>query len=91
MRPAFEDLVGAGAVLSGLGADQCSPEARAAIGAFQAVGDNIEQLLLDCASGQELDQIGFGGDVRMAAQINVSRTAPLLEDGAFVDSVTVAS
>ena len=86
LRPAFEDLIGAGAVLTELGADQCSPEARAAVAAFQAVGDNIEPLLLDCASGRELDQIGFRGDVRAAAQINVSRAAPLLEEGAFVDS-----
>lgn len=91
LRPAFEDLVGAGAVLNEFGTDMCSPEARAAIGAYQAAECNVEQLLLDCVSGRELDQIGFGGDVRIAAQINTSSAAPLLVNGAFVDSATLAS
>jgi 2-phosphosulfolactate phosphatase len=86
LRPAVEDLWGAGAVLDALGPADLSPEAQAAVGAFAAVGD-IGRALHDCASGRELVTIGFAADVDIAAERDASTVVPVLRDGVFVDAV----
>ncbi len=86
LRPAVEDLWGAGAVLAGLGPEGASPEARAAVAGFLAVRDRLPEALRDCASGRELVEDGFGGDVDLAAAYDVSRVVPILEGDAFVDA-----
>jgi 2-phosphosulfolactate phosphatase len=81
LRPAVEDLVGAGAVLHAL-AGRPSPEARAAVAAFLAA-DDLAATLADCASGRELAARGQAADLPLAAEHDVSQTVPLLRDGAF--------
>jgi 2-phosphosulfolactate phosphatase len=49
LRPAVEDLVGAGAILHALSPTHPSPEALAAIGAFRAVPD-LDRFIRECAS-----------------------------------------
>ncbi len=88
MRPAFEDQIGAGAILDGLDGARPSPEAESAIAAFRAVRGRLEAALLDCASGRQLSEIGFPDDVREAARLDASRCVPLLEEGALVDGAT---
>jgi 2-phosphosulfolactate phosphatase len=87
LRPAVEDLWGAGAVLDALGAvgveDALSPEARHAADAFRALGATLAGSLDACASGRELADAGFAEDVALAAQVDVSRVVPVLRDGAF--------
>ena len=83
LRPAVEDLVGAGAILAGLGIEPASPEATAAIGAFRAAARDLPRFLGACASGRELRELGFTEDVALAAQMDVSDAAPLLTAGAF--------
>jgi 2-phosphosulfolactate phosphatase len=83
LRPAYEDLIGAGAILSALDAGHFSPEARAAIAAFHDSRDVLDQRLLDCASGRELAEAGFQRDVELAAQLDSSTAVPRLADGAF--------
>ena len=83
LRPAVEDLVGAGAILAGLGIEPASPEARAAVGAFQAAARDLPRFLSACASGRELRELGFTQDVELAAQLDVSDAAPLLTAGSF--------
>jgi 2-phosphosulfolactate phosphatase len=85
MRPAFEDLVGAGAILCALNATAPSPEAITAIGAFKACENRLQTLLLDCESGRELVKAGFREDVTIASELNVSRIIPVLIDGEFRD------
>jgi 2-phosphosulfolactate phosphatase len=88
LRPAFEDLVGAGAIiaeLSDLGARALSPEASAAEAAFRRSRRRLHAMLRGCASGRELVGRGFGADVEWSAQLNVSRAVPTLRAGAFVD------
>jgi 2-phosphosulfolactate phosphatase len=80
LRPAVEDLVGAGAIIAALDGS-LSPEASAAAGAFRAV-DVIAQLA-ESASGRELVDAGFPADVELAAMLNASRTVPVLREGAF--------
>jgi len=89
LRPAVEDLWGAGAVLSALaagGRPGFSPEARAARATYEAIGTDLAAALHDCAGGQELDALGFGADVDVAAEVGASSVVPVLRDGVFVDA-----
>jgi 2-phosphosulfolactate phosphatase len=82
LRPAAEDLWGAGAVLDALGPADLSPEAAAAVAAFRAT--RLPGDLAACSSGRELVARGYGGDVEMAADVDVSTVVPVLREGAFV-------
>jgi 2-phosphosulfolactate phosphatase len=84
MRVAFEDLVGAGAIIAHLPSDGWSPEARAAAAAFQDARPDLEQQVFACPSGRELTDIGFAEDVRLAADLNVSSSVPRLVEGVYL-------
>jgi 2-phosphosulfolactate phosphatase len=84
LRPAVEDLVGAGAILDALGAARPSPEARAAIAGFRAAANDLPAFLAGCASGRELIAAGFPDDVAIAAEFDVDLLPPILRAGAFV-------
>ncbi len=83
LRPAAEDLIGAGAILAALSSENPSPEARVAIGAFRTIEPELCQFLLDCSSGKELRGKGFGKDIEIAAQLDVSTTVPWLQGTAI--------
>jgi 2-phosphosulfolactate phosphatase len=83
LRPAFEDLAGAGAILAALGNLSIAPEARAALAAFRAAEHDLARALADCASGRELIARGFQQDVTCAAERDVSVTVPIMRNGAF--------
>jgi 2-phosphosulfolactate phosphatase len=87
LRPALEDLLGAGAVIASLrGEDRsCSPEAAMAAAAFEAARPDLATVLLHTASGQELQQAGFEDDVRVATALQVEDVVPCLRDGAFAN------
>ncbi len=85
LRPAFEDLVGAGAILNQLDGT-LSPEASSARAAFREAQPRLVDDLRHCSSGKELIEIGFGQDVEFAAQLDASRTAPVLSNDAFIDA-----
>ena len=82
LRPAVEDLVGAGAILHALGG-RPSPEARAAIAAFLDAAPDLASVLAACISGRELAARGLAGDLRMAAGLDVSQAVPRLSGGVF--------
>ena len=85
LRPALEDLLGAGAIVSAVvshGTRRMSGEAEAAQAAFATVKD-IGACLHACASGLELASKGHGDDVSTAGEVGVSRHVSLLMDGAF--------
>lgn len=90
LRPALEDLLGAGAVLAALDPSaaatdpRCSPEAAATRAAFLDARIDLTDRLLACASGRELVARGWDDDVRTAAQHDVSPHPALLVDDAFV-------
>lgn len=85
LRPAFEDMVGAGAILSHLTDYRLSPEAQSAAAVFHAVKHDLHNLLRDSASGRELIEKGYPEDVTIAAQINASTIVPILNQaGAYV-------
>jgi 2-phosphosulfolactate phosphatase len=85
LRPAIEDLIGAGAVLASL-AGRPSPEAETAIAAFERFQHNLHDALARSTSGKELAGRGFAGDVEAAAAYAVSGTAPELRQDRFVDA-----
>jgi len=85
LRPAVEDLWGAGAVLDALGAADLSPEALVGLDAFRAVVD-LSAALAGCASGRELVERGYAADISVAAELDASDVLPLLVDGRFVDA-----
>ena len=84
LRPAVEDLWGAGAVVAALAAARPqlseSPEALVARAAFGAVHDDVLGHLLRCASGVELAEKGFEADVAVAAEVDASTVVPVLVD-----------
>ena len=86
LRPAIEDLIGAGAILSELKGKR-SPEAEAAVAVFQQCNLAI---LTKCSSGKELSTRGFAADVELATASNISRCVPLLVDRAYVNQTAIA-
>ena len=89
LRPAVEDLWGAGAViaavreLTGAGLSQ---EARAAAAAFADVAAELPACLADCASGRELVAKGLAEDVAIAAELDASHCVPVLSGQRFVNA-----
>jgi 2-phosphosulfolactate phosphatase len=83
-RVAIEDLLGAGAIFSGLPDDTLSSEARVAAAAYRASRDGLAEILRSCTSGRELMARGFPHDTDWAAEVNGSPVVPVLVDGAFV-------
>ncbi|MGW2341300.1 2-phosphosulfolactate phosphatase [Streptomyces sp. NPDC001661] len=86
LRPALEDLLGAGAVIASLlgrGGRAPSPEAAMAAAAFTGVPDPAAAVA-GSSSGGELAAAGFAEDVAVATELDVSQVVPVLTDGAFV-------
>ena len=83
LRPAYEDWIGAGALVERLlkcvPGTELSPEAEAAVAAFRLL-----RPLTECPSGAELVDRGFLEDVRIAAELDATDVVPVLRDGRFV-------
>lgn len=83
LRPAYEDLVGAGAVVERLTAEEpgveLSPDAEAAAAAFRWL-----RPLAQCPSGVELIDKGYADDVTIAEEVDASDVVPVLVEGRFV-------
>lgn len=87
LRPAVEDLWGAGAVIAGLVDARpelsLSPEAEMAAAAWHSVADRIGSSLRTCASGRELVVGGFPTDVSIAGEVDESTSVPVLVGNRF--------
>jgi 2-phosphosulfolactate phosphatase len=86
LRPAIEDYLGAGAILSKLNGTK-SPEAKVCINAFQNSEKMLAELLWDCGSGRELRERGFEKDVLHSGRLDVYNTVPLLKSDHFVEGL----
>ena len=84
LRPAIEDLWGAGAYLSRLDVTPRSPEADAAAAAYRAAEPNLAESLAQCASGRELIGYGYPDDVAVAAELDASAVVPLFTGTSFI-------
>jgi 2-phosphosulfolactate phosphatase len=80
LRPAIEDLWGAGAFLQALGLPG-SPEAEMAIAAWDRSGGHPP--LADCAGGRELISYGYPEDVEIAGEVGASSAVPVLSGESF--------
>jgi 2-phosphosulfolactate phosphatase len=85
LRPAFEDLVGSGAIIHFLHGTK-SPEATLAEAAFLHFRGKLLDYMLNCSSGKELVERGFTTDVEVAAAFNVSSSAPRFRDGCYTET-----
>jgi 2-phosphosulfolactate phosphatase len=86
LRPAVEDLIGAGAVIAAVAGVRpesgLSPEAAAARAVYEAT-PSVPEAIRGCASAVELTADGFAEDVAAAVRVDVSDVVPVLVDGAF--------
>jgi 2-phosphosulfolactate phosphatase len=86
LRPALEDLIASGCIIQALQGSR-SPEANAAVSCFDGASHAIAEALLNCASGLELIEKGFRGDVEMAVAVDVSRCVPRFAAGRYCNAV----
>jgi 2-phosphosulfolactate phosphatase len=84
LRPAIEDFIGAGAIISYINGS-ISAEAEAAQNMFKNYENTLSTILKNCMSGTELIERGFEMDVELAAEVNVSSTVPVLKDRAYIN------
>ncbi|TVR57888.1 MAG: hypothetical protein EA426_11230 [Spirochaetaceae bacterium] len=82
LRPALEDLLGAGRIIAQL-PGRLSPEALAALAAFRAAEPDLLTALTQCSSGKELIAMGFEHDIPPTAELDADDCAPILIDGAY--------
>jgi 2-phosphosulfolactate phosphatase len=82
LRPSFEDLVGAGAIIKHLNGT-LSPEACLALDTFRGAAPDLLVRLKECSSGKELIAMGYETDISLIAEIDVDDCAPMLQDGAY--------
>ena len=95
LRPAVEDLIGAGAFIAGLaatgkggyeagdGRHGYAPEAVAAMAAYESAEPRLRGMLHQCSSGRELSGAGYAADVDIAAELDQSDAVAILRNGAF--------
>ena len=81
LRPALEDGLVAGGIISHLSGRNLSPEAQAATATFRALSTN---LLRQCSSALELIERGFAADVDLCLETNADDKACWLHNDHFV-------
>lgn len=85
LRPAIEDLLGAGSIIQCLSA-QPSADAEAARAAWRALRSRIGEVIRESQSGRELIEAGYAGDVDIATETDASGTVPWLQGEAYVNA-----
>jgi len=83
LRPCVEDLLGAGAIIRHL-QGTLSPEAEAAVAAYEGARSDILGRLRSCGSGEEKVARGEEADVILASELDVSACVPAMLEGAYV-------
>jgi len=82
LRVAFEDLIGAGAIISYL-QGSLSPESKTALTVFKELKSTLFEEIKKCSSGKELIERGFEKDLLLACDLNVSNNVPVLTKNAY--------
>jgi 2-phosphosulfolactate phosphatase len=90
LRVAFEDLIGAGAIISYL-TGNLSPESKTALSVYEGSKTNLLEEIKNCSSGKELIHRGFEKDIYLACDFNASDNIPLLTDKAYVGQRNTAT
>ena len=84
LRPAFEDIAGAGAIISYL-KGELSPESKASAAVYQDIKNELLIHIKNCSSGKELIERGFETDIDLACVLNVSNSVPGLVNGEYTE------
>jgi len=84
IRFAFEDWLGAGAIISRLVGDR-TVEAAAAAAAFEVLRESLSEALAGSRSGRELLEAGRAEDIDLAAELDMDDVVPILTGNAFCD------
>lgn len=87
--PSDPPLLSAGCILHAIQSGKKSPEARLAESAFAAGRGDLKDFVLNCSSGRELLEKGFGEDVEIALQLNACKVASILVEGRYIRSVEI--
>ena len=82
LRPALEDWLGAGAIIFNL-PGSWSPEAKAAVSAFETQRTELLQAMKTCPSGVELLDGGYDEDVELAGQLDSSTAVPQFDSPVY--------
>ncbi len=82
LRPAIEDLIGAGAIIHALKGSR-SPEAESAAVVFNEFKSKLATILRQSSSGKELRGRGFEIDVGLAAALDESACIAMLSGNAY--------
>jgi 2-phosphosulfolactate phosphatase len=86
LRPALEDLLGAGAIIAAFTEQATrSAEAATAEALWRACRHQAGRFLSSCASSQELTAAGYTADITLAAEHDIQDTVPLLTGPAFIN------
>jgi 2-phosphosulfolactate phosphatase len=85
LRPALEDVLGAGAIIARLPGTR-SPEAASMVAVFAAYRDTLVAVLERCCSGRELAGRGHEQDKVIAGELDVSPCVPRFDGLAYVAS-----
>jgi 2-phosphosulfolactate phosphatase len=84
LRPALEDALGAGAVLSHLEGAGCELSVEAAaIAQLPRACHDVRESIRSCGSALELARAGYLADVEAAIEVDGDEWVAVLEDGAF--------
>lgn len=83
LRVAFEDLVGAGAIISHL-TGNLSPESKTGLTIFENSKTTLLEDIKNCSSGKELIKRGFENDILLACDLNSSNNVPILKENYFI-------
>lgn len=75
LRPAYEDMLGCGAIAQHLGGTH-SVEVQACVAVFEAVQHDVLAALHGCQSGRELGAAGYGDDVVWASKVDCAASVP---------------
>lgn len=83
LRPAHEDLIGSGAIVSYL-TGSLSPESNSALSVFSSAINCLTDEIKKCSSGKELIERGFEKDIYLACDLNISDNVPILKNKAYI-------
>jgi len=87
LRPCIEDYVAAGGIIAGIGRENYSPEAQAAVAVWQHYQKQNLAPLRECSSALELIQRGYDQDVDLCLERDKSEKACRLWGDAFISAL----
>lgn len=86
LRIAFEDMIGAGAIISCF-TGSLSPESKTALAVYQNLQHDLTEEIRNCSSGKELINRGFEKDIYLACDVDSSNNVPVLINHQYVGQV----